>query len=154
MNIKRIFTKIYIKSIFDNRNETIKDHEREISILTRRLTQLEDSMLLLTPDLSKRYVVNKQEGLTVIIQSGMVVVIKDNLAYHVPLENKRKMKKLKAFFDERALERRELMELGIIANVKNTIKDISNDIKSKLPVEPEPEYITVLKEKHNKNSDI
>lgn len=122
--IQRMY--IYFKRISTPKTER-SAHERECVSICKKLIDLDDTVLLLTPLSDKRYIRNEERDIFVILESYNVKVINHVYSYTVYLEQD-SWRKIISVFDNEVERRRIEFEKEITSNIKHSLQNILHKI--------------------------
>jgi hypothetical protein len=127
--LKRFIQKSTIKAIrVSTPPQEKSEYERDAINICKRLIAKPESLLLLTPISSKRYIKNDASGIIVILEGRSIKVINHVYSYVVFLEDK-SWYQLTSLFDNEVESRREEFEKEITANIRHSLQTIYKNIK-------------------------
>jgi hypothetical protein len=102
-------------------------HERDCIAICKKLIDLEDTILLLTPLSDKRYIRNEEHEIFVILEGYNVKVINHVYSYTVYLEQD-SWRNIISIFDNEVERRRLTFEKEITSNIKHSLQNILQKI--------------------------
>ena len=102
-------------------------HERDCIAICKKLIDLEDTILLLTPLSDKRYIRNEEHEIFVILEGYNVKVINHVYSYTVYLEQD-SWRNIISIFDNEVERRRLVFEKEITSNIKHSLQNILQKI--------------------------
>lgn len=127
--LKRFIQKSAIKAIrVSTPPQEKSEYERDAVNICKRLISKPESLLLLTPISSKRYIKNDASGIFVILEGRSIKVINHVYSYVVFLEDK-SWHQITSLFDNEVESRREEFEKEITANIRHSLQTIYKNIK-------------------------
>ena len=104
------------------------EYEKDCSAICKKLINLDDTVLLLTPLSDKRYIRNEEHEIFVILENHNVKVINHVYSYTVYLEVD-SWRKIISLFDNEVEKRRIEFEKEITSNIKHSLQNILHKIQ-------------------------
>jgi hypothetical protein len=102
-------------------------YERDCIAICKKLIDLDDTILLLTPLSDKRYIRNEEHEIFVILEGYNVKVINHVYSYTVYLEQD-SWRNIISIFDNEVERRRLVFEKEITSNIKHSLQNILEKI--------------------------
>jgi hypothetical protein len=126
--LRRLIQKGFIKlKRLSNPQLERSAHERDCISICKKLINLENTILLLTPLSDKRYIRNEEHEIFVILENYNVKVINHVYSYTVYLEQD-SWRKIISIFDNEVERRRLVFEKEITSNIKHSLQNILHKI--------------------------
>jgi hypothetical protein len=116
-----------LKSVSINQNDPKKEHEAEAISICKRLVNMSDSDLSMSPKTLKRFIINNKKNTSIIIKNGSIYIYSNMYPYPTPISDRGYLFIINIFDDE-IERRRELTEHNIEISVKQSLKNIITNI--------------------------
>jgi len=126
--VKRIIQKLYIKahkkfSITEEKSV----YENDCIRICKKLLNLQNSILLISPISNKRYIRNDEHQIYIIIEGRSVNIINHTYSYVVYLDEK-SLERLLDMYNTEVERRREEFEKEMTSNIKHSLQSIIHSI--------------------------
>jgi hypothetical protein len=116
-----------LKSVSINQNDPKKEHEAEAISICKRLVNMSDSVLSMSPRTQKRFIINDSQNTSIIIKNGSIYIYSNKYPYPTPISD-RGYNFIVNIIDNEIERRREYTEHKIEVSVKQSLKTIINNL--------------------------
>jgi hypothetical protein len=130
--IKRVCQRVSInsrKKINQSQSALRSNYEKEAISICRSIILKNNTDLLISPLSGKRYANNETLGIHIFIREDSIDIINHSYQYNIPICNKSHQTILN-IFDGHVEMKREKMEDDIRSNVKHSLENILNIVRS------------------------